>query len=863
LVVARGGPILGDITAGQQAEVFAFGSLLGKIESGAIATVTTLDSQVGDVSAGSDAWLMVGDTASGAISASQDVALFGYGQVTANIAAGRDAMVHTWGDAANSLAAGQDIFLFTGGNATSDVTANRIANVQSFGSVSGAIQAGHDLQLWTAGPSSGTATAGQDAMLTSLGTSAMTVTAGRDALLFTFDDHHGDVDAGQDAFVSSSAGATTHITAGRDAGLYALDYALGSLHAGQNANLFTWGTAAGPMLVIGENAAQAWTFGDFNGSVHSASGEALLTTFGTAASSSVSGATEAFAFVVGDFLGSIYGGHNATAITLGEFHGTLDATAEDGFLLSLGTIDADASSGRNLMIFAEGDLRGHFTAGQDAAAATYGDFAADFSAAQDIASIWARGAISGRIEAGRDLGKGSATDDGDGESVGDTPYSSIFSYGGIDAELTAGRDIGVVQSSGSIAGLFEAAGAIERVESGAAVTATLIASPAPTPVAFSTALRDMIAPAVPPSPASEVRAAMEAVHALALDQRAEMADAIADMLIQHADAKQNAQDDLANSRTALSASNTAILAEEWLALAADIAFANADFDQVRQQLQASFSNIDEAAAVDSAALQRQIDQIAGQRAAAFAAAQQTRTGSVQELIVADAATTAALAAARKASQEEKASRDEIWETAKRMPPPPPPPPRIFANPPASIGRVLGDLLRDDAAQRATHQHYDNTEQRIAIGQDALEMFLDFTLFGTVKNLYGAITGHDIIRDREMTSEERTRCGFFAGLAVAGTLFYFLDDIAETVGHYAKRLKGASEPLDDAAAPAVQLARGATNRAVAQTLVPFSVHEFRVCHGAVVRPPAVDWCEALAAFRQGSTAISRRPFRQAR
>jgi hypothetical protein len=237
-------------------------------------------------------------------------------------------------------------------------------------------------------------------------------------------------------------GATTHITAGRDADLYALDYALGSLHAGQNANLFTWGTAAGPMLVIGENAAQAWTFGDFNGSVHSASGEALLTTFGTAASSSVSGATDALAFVVGDFLGSIYGGQNASAITLGEFHGTLDATAEDGFLLSLGTINADASSGRNLMIYAEGDLRGHYTAGQDAAAVTYGDFAADFFAAQDVTSIWARGAISGRIEAARDLGNGSGAGDGDGELVSDAPYSNTFSYGGINADLIAGRDIG-------------------------------------------------------------------------------------------------------------------------------------------------------------------------------------------------------------------------------------------------------------------------------------------------------------------------------------------------------------------------------------------------------------------------------------
>jgi hypothetical protein len=49
------------------------------------------------------------------------------------------------------------------------------------------------------------------------------------------------------------------------------------------------------------------------------------------------------------------------------------------------------------------------------------------------------------------------------------------------------------------------------------------------------------------SPASEVCAAMEAVHALALDQRAEMAAAIADMLGQFAEAKSGALDDLADS----------------------------------------------------------------------------------------------------------------------------------------------------------------------------------------------------------------------------------------------------------------------------------------------------------------------------
>ena len=52
------------------------------------------------------------------------------------------------------------------------------------------------------------------------------------------------------------------------------------------------------------------------------------------------------------------------------------------------------------------------------------------------------------------------------------------------------------------------------------------------------------------SPASEVRAAMEAVHALALDQCAEMADEIADMLVQFDEAKSGALDDLADSRTA-------------------------------------------------------------------------------------------------------------------------------------------------------------------------------------------------------------------------------------------------------------------------------------------------------------------------
>jgi hypothetical protein len=93
------------------------------------------------------------------------------------------------------------------------------------------------------------------------------------------------------------------------------------------------------------------------------------------------------------------------------------------------------------------------------------------------------------------------------------------------------------------------------------------------------------------------------------------------------------------------------------------------------------------------------------------------------------------------------------------------------------------------------------------------MFLDLTPFGVAKDLYGASTGYDVIRERKMTLGERIWCGIAGGIGTAGALFDMFDDIAETAGHYAKRLKNATDPLDDAVVPGVELVRKAPNSAV--------------------------------------------------
>ncbi len=442
------------------------------------------------------------------------------------------------------------------------------------------------------------------------------------------------------------------------------NYALGSLQAGQDASLFTWGTAAGPMQVDGAQAALAWTFGDFNGAVESALGEAVLLTYGTAAASTVTGATDAWAYVVGDFQGSVYGGQNATAVTLGDFHGTLDAGTQDGLLFSQGSVDAAATAGQNLLLYTEGDLRGNYLAGLDGSAVTYGDFAADFYASQDLTTLWARGRISGRIEAGRDLGSASTTGDGADGTTGNV-LAPIFSHAGIDAELIAGRNIGLVQSSGAIAGLLQAADTIQGVESGAAVSAVLTAPNTPTPLEFSTWLSDLTPPDVPPPLAPEMIAAADAVHSLVLDQRAEMAAEIADLLARFAAEKTAAQDELDAARAAVTDASAAALADESLALSDDIELATAEFQHVRDQVLALFSALGQTADSEVDAIQQQIDAITDQRNAAYQTALAERTGTLQQLSDADAANAFTVPATRAASSTWRALRAATWETSKR------------------------------------------------------------------------------------------------------------------------------------------------------------------------------------------------------
>ena len=501
--------VLGEVTAGLDAFVFTLESAIGSITAGRDVFAITGRGVSGDVEAGRDVALMAGGSVGGQIEAQRHASIMAYGPVTGSVWANvGNASVFSWDSVSGGVSAGQDLFIFAGGGVRGSVTAGNDLAVFAYGTSSPFATSGRDAFVWTAVTSAGLITAGRDAAAISLGSSTMGLRATRDAYAMIFGDYQSSVIAGQDAFVMSFAGASASITAGRDAAVFSIDYAIGNIDAGRFASLVTWGTAAGPYGVDGEEGAFAWVYGDLNGGAQSANGDVTVVVYGNAvgAEKVVAAGNDSMLFVVGDVLGIAEAGNDLLVNTLGNIWGTI-------------------------------------TAGQDLWAITEGSITASVTAGRDVLDVWARGDITGTITAGRNIGHY----DQPYYVPGSAALPTIFSYGDISAAILAtneedGGQISGIAAWGSISGRIEASASIGGVRSGEAVSATIIA-PQIGPIVENDAMIHTDYP-YPASIKADILAEAAGSHASVLSERALAAAAIDEALADFADARDDALDQL-------------------------------------------------------------------------------------------------------------------------------------------------------------------------------------------------------------------------------------------------------------------------------------------------------------------------------
>ncbi len=591
--VAHGGQVTGMVTAAQSAGAFALGSITGNVYAGRDAISVTLDSSLGSVTAGRDALAVAGDAASGPVAGGRHAGVLAFGTVSSSVtAASGDAFVATWGTVDNTVSAGDSAFVAAGDGGTVTMNAPNDVTLVSFGTVTASMNAGRDAYAWSAGNLLGNLQAARDGVVISLASAAIGVETGRDAYVWAFDEYHNNVFSGRDALIVSLGDVNAGVFASGSGLIYAVEDVIGSVEAGEYAGVVTWGDAAGPMTVRGPDGAFGWAYGDFNGFVESTDGNAFLTAYGNGLGA-VRGGMYAEAYTVGDWLGDIEAGDVAAGIALGVFNGNVTA-ASDGYVLSEGSVDAGLTAGRDVYVWAIGGVEGNYTAGRDATVITYADYDADLYAARDVGrrefngyalpGVWARGDITGTIEAGRNIGNDQHTG-----AYTEWDYG-VFSYGSINAtikaENTAGHsDGGHIQSVaawGPIAGHIEAGDTTHYIRSGDAVTATLIAPNLPTPVEFdSTITTDHPYPATPDSIVGQVMAEVADDYALVSATKTQVANDIAQLLVDFAADKAADAVALADTIAEVSASVADAITEAADALAADIAAGNAELDAAK------------------------------------------------------------------------------------------------------------------------------------------------------------------------------------------------------------------------------------------------------------------------------------------
>jgi VCBS repeat-containing protein len=570
LALSPGGYVAGSVSAALSATVVALDDVTGQVSAGTDAVVASLAGVGGTVTAGRDALLIVADTVMAPVTAERHAVILGTANVAASVTATTgDAVVITLGDLTGTVSAGDSAFLIIGGNTNVTANATVDAYLLSFGTTTAMLNVGQDGFAWSGAMLSGYIGAGRDAVAVSLASSNIGLNAGRDAFVWVFDVYQSNVIAGQDAFVVSCGGIHAGVTAGRDAGMFSIDYAIGSIDAERYAGMATWGTAAGPMVVDGEEGAFGWAYRGFNGEVRSANGNAFLGSYGNAVGNATAG-RDALVAVVGDFTGRVEAAEYAGAVTLGDFTGSLSAGAA-GFIFSEGNVHAGMTTGDDLAVSAVGDVTGNYHAGRDAAVVTYADFSAALTADRDIGlhhynyygtpGVWARGDISGRITAGRNIGH---WDHYYGYDYGGDWYYDIFAFGDIDAVITAnnpsaspiGGRIGSVGAVGPIDGLIKAAHSIGYVCSGDAITATIIAPYIGSVAEFNSAITAIPYPETPDSIKADVLAEAALVYDQVLADKALVAADIADLVVELATVKAEVADSLAEARAKTSASVT-------------------------------------------------------------------------------------------------------------------------------------------------------------------------------------------------------------------------------------------------------------------------------------------------------------------
>jgi len=621
--------VTGDVTAGQSAGAFALSSITGNVYADRDGIASTLDSSLGSVTAGRDALAVAGDAASGPVAGGRHAGVLAFGTVSSSVtAASGDAFVVTWGAVDNTVSAGESAFVAAGDGGTVTMNAPNDAVLVSFGAVTASLNAGRDAFAWSAGNLLGNLQAARDGTAISLAANTMGLETGRYAYAWAFDEYHSNIFSGRDALVVSLGDVNAGVFASGSGLIYAVEDVIGSVDAGQYAGVVTWGDAAGPMTVKGPEGAFGWAYGDFNGFVESTDGNAFLTACGNGSGAARAG-LYAEAYTVGDWVGDIEAGDVGIGVALGNFNGNVMA-ASDGYILSESNVDAGMTVGRDVYVWAIGDVDGNYSAGRDATVITYADYDADLYAARDVGrreyngyalpGVWARGNITGTIEAGRNIGNDQHTG-----AYTEWDYG-VFSYGTINATIKAENTVGhadgghiqSVAAWGPIAGHIEAGDTIHYIRSGDAVTATLIAPNLLTLIEFdSTITTDHPYPDTPASVIDQVMAAVADDWALVLATKTQVSNDIAQLFVDFAADKALEAAALADVIAQVSASVANAITEAADALAADIAAGNAELDVAEDAAALELVGFETLVATSQSAVQDRRNQVRQDRQASY------------------------------------------------------------------------------------------------------------------------------------------------------------------------------------------------------------------------------------------------------
>ena len=530
-VIARalGGDISGALTAPQDVKAFTSGSLSGEVDAGRNADVVAFGSLAAAVNAGQDVQTETHQSVDEAITGGRNATIFAFGDVQSDVTATSGvAAIESWGGVTSNVTAGRSAYVQSSSDANVQITAGENASVRSYATATVDITSANAYS-WAVGSTDATIDTTENATIISLDNASVTGNAGGDAYVWSFGPATTTLSTDQDATIVALDRLTANLTTGGDAFTLAIGNSNVTTDAGGAAFTASWGNA--DVSLDGNDSAFVWANGPVTGRIDSAAGSAGAVAIGSA---DLQMAAEGSAYV----------------FATGALTTTL--SGEDAFLWSGGNVTGQATADANVVVLGFGNVNLNATSGRDALIYTVGSISGTYSVGRDLAML-AHGSINTISDVGRDLSWVQAT----GDLIG--TYEVVRHV--VDVHINGTTEVGLFTDSpestivsfvsvGPILGYLEAGSEITSLRSGAAISALVITPEILELIEFdSTVAPSQYLVTPPTSPVADIAADAAAAYQDLLTVRQEGASKIAVVTQKHADEKTTIQAKLADVRS--------------------------------------------------------------------------------------------------------------------------------------------------------------------------------------------------------------------------------------------------------------------------------------------------------------------------